>query len=338
MSTAAYSATDQQPIRMPPELSSTLAAWWMAIGFALFGILAVWPMVLDAAPQLVPAREPDALRRLGWIMFAIVVAAIVLVGAVLSVFIARQRKNAMRLFKLANLVGVVFWIGVIACFVYLTLGVDDPVIAFGKGSEQHRGLVPFLTIILLATIAILPFGFGILAFSYSGTDAVKEYFEPPPPPEEPTYAPEESAVESEGGEPPPEEEPSDIDVTAEVPIRDPSEAASQAVQGGGAGDEQVALDELPNPEDEGSAVALGTPQSETRLVPAGKETQLRPPRSDRETTLGSPDESSESLEVTEEVDVSSLEDRRKEDSVEDTVFLENEDAGSDEEADKDKSN
>jgi len=180
MSTASttYPAVIPSPDRLPPEVSSTLSALWLSIGTGLVSLAALWPMALAAAPALFPDIEKNNLANLGWMTFGCLVAAIVVIGLLLTWQVIRKSRSALRVLRLSLLGGM-------AAGLALVIGIVV-VIMQAKG-EAPLGPAPIVSGMALFLACLLPFGFGIFALSYAGTDAVEDYFRVKEPVAEESY-------------------------------------------------------------------------------------------------------------------------------------------------------
>jgi hypothetical protein len=165
----------------PSEVGSLLMSWWLTIGFSLLALIAVLPM----APK--PLVDGGTITRIGWLTYIGLGLVLLVGGLILGAGIRSAKGSALGMCKLGLLIAVVLVVGSVAAVLVLAAGDKS-----AGGATLLLGPTPLLAIILLAFVVILPVFFAILAFSFAGSQAVREWFNPPQ--EEPvSYAAEETA-------------------------------------------------------------------------------------------------------------------------------------------------
>lgn len=167
------------PDRLPPEVGSTMTALWLSIGFGVVVLLALWPMMLSAAPAMFPdVKDTNNLANLGWMALVVLVGSILLVGVAVSLQVRRKKKAGLRFLRLAMLGGM-------ALGLLIVVGV---IVVVMQKSDGALGPAPMISGIMFTLATLPPFIFGIFVLSYAGTDSVEAYFRPETPPEEQSYA------------------------------------------------------------------------------------------------------------------------------------------------------
>lgn len=169
---ASYAAPSSNERRwMPPEVNNLLTAWWLTLAFA--GLL-----ILMLTPDL-----PFGLASLGNFLWFAVGAGIVALGGYVGWGIAQGWPSALRICKLALLIGLIAGlIGTIGFFV-LKSQESPAAVAGAPPPAGAMGASITLSMALMAFAILPPFLFAMLGLSLSQGDAIQQYFFPPPPEE-----------------------------------------------------------------------------------------------------------------------------------------------------------
>jgi hypothetical protein len=179
-SSAAAPKVILSPDRLPPEVSSTLTALWLSIGFGIVALLALWPMMLSAAPAVFPdVKDTNNLSNLGWMALGTLIGSILIVGILVSLQVRHKKKAGLRFLRLSMLGGMAVGLLIVGGIVFVIMQAQ---------SQAPLGPAPMISLLMLGLAGLLPFGFAIFALSYAGTDPVEAYFRPEAPPEEVSYA------------------------------------------------------------------------------------------------------------------------------------------------------
>ncbi|MCS6975751.1 MAG: hypothetical protein NZM31_01915 [Gemmatales bacterium] len=271
MSTAetTFPAVIPSPQRLPPEVTSTLAALWLSIATGLLALASLWPMALNASGTLFPDVPKADLANLGWMLLFSVAGFIVVFGLFVTWRVARRSRFGLRTLQLSLLAGLIGGTALLIGIFVLILQGQDP---------HPLGPTPILSGVILVLTALLPICFGIFALSYSGTSAVEEFLKATDVTEE-SYAGiggtggEEAGVVTEAAEEPVVSEAA-AEPTAQVQIQPfGQETQLRQAPGGGKDTMLAGPGEMLSPDDldrmyegEGQAPAAGAGQPESESI------------------------------------------------------------------------
>jgi hypothetical protein len=178
---------------LPPTVNSALTAWWLALGFTLVGLAALWPMLarglvgMIGVDFLVEAKSQE-LTAAAWYFLGAFAVAMILLGLLLTMTVVKKSRLGLTLFRLSFVVGLLFGLALAGGVIYLLMG-DSPrpqVRPSGAGSPAPAasaapasplGPAPYLAGTLLAITGLTPIFFGILGLTLSGSKMMREYFE-----------------------------------------------------------------------------------------------------------------------------------------------------------------
>ncbi len=174
MSTALLSeeAPPPAPKQLPTQVSNLLAFWWLAIGFAAIGAWTAWPLLPS------PLTDKETVTGMGQALLWLVFGALLVIGSMGGMAVARGQKLGLTLLKLGALIGM---IGTLAVVVLIFLKPTEP------NAPSLWDPAPLFNVTLLAIVGLLPFTFGGMALLAASTsDEVRDWFNPPAetPPDE----------------------------------------------------------------------------------------------------------------------------------------------------------
>jgi hypothetical protein len=242
---------------------------------------AAWPMLIEAGPKLLPRSNVATLAPLGWVTYGGLCIGLLVIGTLIGLGLARGQRKALRLFKVAVLVGMLIGLILVGLVIYANMPASSTPGRPGAPQASTLGAVPVLSTIILAMAALLPFIFGGFALSLATADEVTDYFQRTAQPEQAFQIPlTQHPVQHAAQEPAP-------DMMVETPAEEGMEVSAPAEPEAGSPGLAATIEHQPSDADldaileQETRLTIDANQAEeerqTRLAPKSKQTQMKPP-------------------------------------------------------------
>jgi hypothetical protein len=161
---------------LTPEASNILGWWWLAIGFSVLLLWAMWPSIFT-----------DSASSFGTYLGVVITIAFVALGAWAAAGFTRAEPWSVGVMRMTAIIGMVVGLLAVAYFLY-AVAFTGPAKSSLPGSQTAGFFGPegsFLGGFLWVTIIILPFIFGLMIIFGLMSEGAEHWMNPPPP-ESPT--------------------------------------------------------------------------------------------------------------------------------------------------------